>query len=32
MLWAVLVIIGSFSAGPGFNFTFPWNDGVFFEL
>jgi hypothetical protein len=32
MLWAVLVIIGSFFRGPGFNFTFPWNDGVFFEL
>jgi quinol-cytochrome oxidoreductase complex cytochrome b subunit len=32
MLWAVLVIIGSFFRGPGFNFTFPWNDGIFFEL
>ena len=32
MMWAVLVIIGSFFRGPGFNFTFPWNDGVFFEL
>jgi hypothetical protein len=32
MLWSVLVIIGSFFRGPGFNFTFPWNDGVFFEL
>ena len=32
MLWAVLVIIGSFFRGPGFNFTFPWNDGVFFDL
>jgi quinol-cytochrome oxidoreductase complex cytochrome b subunit len=32
MLWAVLVIIGSFFRGPGFNFVFPWNDGVFFEL
>jgi hypothetical protein len=32
MLWAVLVIIGSFFRGPGFNFTFPWKDGVFFDL
>src|SRR6476619_4482470 len=31
-LWAVLVIIGSFFRGPGFNFVFPWNDGIFFEL
>jgi len=32
MVWAVLVIIGSFFRGPGFNFTLPWRDGVFFEL
>ena len=32
MFWAVLVIIGSFFRGPGFNFVYPWNDGVFFEL
>jgi hypothetical protein len=32
MLWAVLVIIGSFFRGPGFNFVFPWNAGIFFEL
>lgn len=32
MFWAVLVIIGSFFRGPGFNFTLPWIDGVFFEL
>jgi menaquinol-cytochrome c reductase cytochrome b/c subunit len=32
MFWAVLVIIGSFFRGPGFNFVFPWNDGLFFEL
>ena len=32
MFWAVLVIIGSFFRGPGFNFTLPWRDGVFFEL
>jgi hypothetical protein len=32
MLWAVLVIIGSFFRGPGFNFVFPWNNGIFFEL
>jgi hypothetical protein len=32
MMWAVLVIIGSFFRGEGFNFVFPWNKGVFFEL
>jgi menaquinol-cytochrome c reductase cytochrome b/c subunit len=32
MFWAVLTIIGSFFRGPGFNFTFPWRDGIFFEL
>jgi hypothetical protein len=32
MLWAVLVLIGSFFRGPGFNFVVPWNDGIFFEL
>jgi hypothetical protein len=32
MFWAVLVIIGSFFRGPGFNFTLPWKDGIFFEL
>jgi hypothetical protein len=32
MFWAVLVIIGSFFRGPGFNFVYPWRDGIFFEL
>jgi len=32
MFWAVLVMIGSFFRGPGFNFTLPWSDGLFFEL
>jgi menaquinol-cytochrome c reductase cytochrome b/c subunit len=32
MFWAVLVMIGSFFRGPGFNFTLPWRDGMFFEL
>ncbi len=32
MFWAVIAIIGSFFRGPGFNFTLPWIDGVFFEL
>ena len=32
MFWAVLVIIGSFFRGPGFNFVFPWQAGLFFEL
>jgi hypothetical protein len=32
MFWGILVMIGSFFRGPGFNFIFPWNDGLFFEL
>ncbi len=32
MFWAVLVMIGSFFRGPGFNFIYPWADGLFFEL
>ena len=32
MFWAVLVLIGSFFRGPGFNFVFPWEAGLFFEL
>ena len=32
MFWAVLVMIGSFFRGPGFNFIMPWNDGLFFEF
>lgn len=30
--FAVLVMMGSFFRGPGFNFVFPWTDGLFFEL
>ena len=29
---AVLVMIGSFFRGTGFNFAWPWLDGLFFEL
>jgi menaquinol-cytochrome c reductase cytochrome b/c subunit len=32
MFWAVLVIVSSFFRGPGYNFTFPWRDGIFFEF
>ncbi len=32
MFWAVLVIIGSFFRGPGFNFIWPWKTGLFFDL
>ena len=32
MFWAVLVIIGSFFRGPGFNFVYPWKGGIFFDL
>jgi hypothetical protein len=32
MAAAILTIIGSFYRGPGFNFTYPWTDGIFFDL
>jgi len=32
MFWAVLVMIGSFFRGKGFNFDFPWRDGLYFDL
>jgi quinol-cytochrome oxidoreductase complex cytochrome b subunit len=32
MYWAVLVLMGTFFRGPGFNFIFPWNNGLFVEL
>ncbi len=32
MFWAILVIIGSFFRGPGFNFIFPWESGLFFDF
>lgn len=28
MFWAVLVIIGSFFRGEGFNFIMPWRQGI----
>ena len=28
---AILTIFGSFFRGPGFNFIFPWRDGIFFD-
>ena len=28
----VLVVMGSFFRGPGFNFVAPWDKGLFFEL
>lgn len=31
MAAAVVTIFGSFFRGPGFNFTFPWRDGIFFD-
>ena len=30
--FSVLVILGMFFRGPGFNFVFPWEGGIFFEL
>lgn len=32
LTFAVLGIIGMFFRGPGFNFVFPWEGGLFFEL
>jgi menaquinol-cytochrome c reductase cytochrome b/c subunit len=32
MFWSVLVIMGTFFRGPGFNFVAPWDKGLFFEL
>jgi menaquinol-cytochrome c reductase cytochrome b/c subunit len=32
MFFAVLTIIGAFFRGPGFNFVWPWVEGVFFDL
>jgi hypothetical protein len=32
LTFAVLTIIGMFFRGPGFNFVFPWQGGIFFEL
>jgi len=29
---AILTMIGSFYRGKGLNFTFPWRDGIFFDL
>jgi quinol-cytochrome oxidoreductase complex cytochrome b subunit len=29
---AILTIYGSFFRGPGFNFTYPWVDGLFFDF
>ena len=28
---AILTMFGSFFRGPGFNFVFPWEDGIFFD-
>ena len=32
MFGAVLTIIGSFFRGPGFNWVWPWSQGLFFDL
>jgi menaquinol-cytochrome c reductase cytochrome b/c subunit len=32
MFWSVLVMIGSFFRGPGFNWIWPWKTGLFFDL
>ena len=29
---ALLTLIGSFFRGPGFNWVWPWVDGLFFEI
>jgi menaquinol-cytochrome c reductase cytochrome b/c subunit len=32
MYWAILVLLGSFFRGPGFNFVWPWSEGLFFDF
>ncbi|MDP8960983.1 MAG: menaquinol-cytochrome c reductase cytochrome b subunit [Actinomycetota bacterium] len=32
VMWTWLVLFGSFFRGPGFNFVWPWIDGLWFEL
>jgi menaquinol-cytochrome c reductase cytochrome b/c subunit len=32
VFWAILTIIGSFFRGPGFNWVWPWVDGVWFTF
>jgi quinol-cytochrome oxidoreductase complex cytochrome b subunit len=32
MASAILTMFGSFFRGPGFNFSFPWVDGIFFDF
>jgi len=31
-MWTIFVFAGSFFRGPGFNWVWPWVDGLFFEL
>ncbi len=30
--WAILTMLGMFFRGPGFNFVFPWEGGIFFDF
>ena len=32
ILWTIFTFAGSFFRGPGFNWVWPWVDGLFFEL
>ncbi len=32
VMWTLFVVAGSFFRGPGFNWVWPWVDGLFFEL
>jgi menaquinol-cytochrome c reductase cytochrome b/c subunit len=32
VLWTILTFAGSFFRGPGFNWVWPWVDGLFFEI
>ncbi|MCA1834433.1 MAG: menaquinol-cytochrome c reductase cytochrome b subunit, partial [Actinobacteria bacterium] len=32
MFWAVLVIVGSFFRGPGFNWVWPWKSGIYWDF
>ncbi len=32
LMFAILGMLGSIMRGPGFNFVYPWDAGIFFEL
>jgi menaquinol-cytochrome c reductase cytochrome b/c subunit len=32
VFWSVLVLLGSFFRGPGFNFVWPWKSGIYWDF